>query len=85
MVTPTGWQDVWISLLTSATQRIDIVGYAYPFVLELMADASDLIAGKCRDGATVRLAFAGPDCSTSRYVMRSSRCRGRYPDASGMR
>lgn len=54
--------DVWISLLTSATQRIDIIGYAYPFVLELMPDASDLIAGKCRNGATVRLAFADPDC-----------------------
>ncbi|MGW5384964.1 hypothetical protein [Nocardia sp. NPDC003963] len=55
--------EVWISLLTRATRRIDIIGYAYPFVLELLPDASHLIAEKCRGGAEVRLAFADPECA----------------------
>ncbi|WP_433728588.1 hypothetical protein ACQP0C_39375 [Nocardia sp. CA-129566] len=53
--------EIWTSLLLSATQRIDIIGYAYPFVLELLPDAADLIADKCRNGASVRLAFADPE------------------------
>lgn len=55
--------EVWTSLLFEATRRIDIIGYAYPFVLELLPDAADLIAEKCRNGASVRLAFADPDCA----------------------
>lgn len=54
--------DLWVSMLVKANRRIDIIGYAYPFVLELMPNASDLIAEKCRGGATVRLAFADPTC-----------------------
>lgn len=55
--------DVWISLLVGATQRIDIIGYAYPFLFELLPDASDLIVDKCRNGTGVRLAFADPECA----------------------
>ncbi|GAA5051980.1 helix-turn-helix domain-containing protein [Nocardia callitridis] len=55
--------EVWSSLLLGATERIDIIGYAYPFVLELLPDASELIAEKCRTGVTVRLAFGDPDCA----------------------
>lgn len=55
--------DVWVSLLVQAARRIDLIGYAYPFVLELLPDASDLIADKCGEGATVRLAFADPECA----------------------
>ncbi len=54
---------MWVSLLLSATERIDIVGYAYPFILELLPDAADRIVGKCRNGAEIRLAFADPDCA----------------------
>lgn len=54
--------DLWISLLRNATERIDIIGYAYPFVFELLPNASEIVAAKCRAGATVRLGFADPDC-----------------------
>ncbi|MQY28304.1 hypothetical protein NRB56_38870 [Nocardia sp. RB56] len=54
--------ELWISLLQGARERIDIVGYAYPFVLELLPDANDVIAEKCLSGTRVRLAFADPDC-----------------------
>ncbi|WP_223884751.1 hypothetical protein [Nocardia colli] len=56
-------RDVWVSLLHSATEQIDIVGYAYPFILELLPDAADHLADKCRRGARMRLAFADPDCA----------------------
>lgn len=55
--------DLWISLLHRATERIDIIGYAYPFVFELLPNASEMIAAKCRAGCVVRLGFADPDCS----------------------
>ncbi len=42
-------------------ERVDIIGYAYPFVFELLPNAADFIASKCRSGAQVRLAFADPD------------------------
>ncbi len=54
--------ELWTQLLLKATDQIDIIGYAYPFVLELLPNASDLIGEKCRAGARVRLAFADPDC-----------------------
>lgn len=55
--------ELWTSLLAAATTRIDLLGYAYPFVLELMPDAVKRLAAKCADGARVRLAFADPDCA----------------------
>ncbi len=55
--------DLWTSLLLGAKDRIDIVGYAYPFVFELLPDAADIVAAKCRNGTRVRLAFADPDCA----------------------
>ncbi|MEV0295328.1 helix-turn-helix transcriptional regulator [Nocardia sp. NPDC050710] len=54
--------DLWMSLILGAKEQIDIIGYAYPFVFELLPDAADVIARKCRNGAQVRLAFADPDC-----------------------
>ncbi|MEU7139340.1 XRE family transcriptional regulator [Nocardia sp. NPDC046473] len=54
--------DLWVSLMHKATERIDIIGYAYPFVFELLPNASELIAAKCSAGAVVRLGFADPDC-----------------------
>lgn len=55
--------DLWTGLLLNAAHRIDIVGYAYPFVFELLPDAAGIIAEKCAAGATVRLAFADPECA----------------------
>ncbi len=55
--------DLWISLLNRATERIDIIGYAYPFVFELLPNASEIVAAKCRAGCVVRLGFADPDCA----------------------
>ncbi|WP_189595145.1 XRE family transcriptional regulator [Nocardia cerradoensis] len=54
--------DLWVQLLHKATKQIDIIGYAYPFVFELLPNASDLVVEKCRAGARVRLAFADPEC-----------------------
>ncbi|MFE3318057.1 XRE family transcriptional regulator [Nocardia sp. NPDC059195] len=54
--------DLWTSLILGADEQIDIVGYAYPFVLELLPDAADILAAKCRNGTRIRLAFADPDC-----------------------
>ncbi|MFD6158585.1 hypothetical protein ACFWF7_41865 [Nocardia sp. NPDC060256] len=51
-----------MSLLHSATEQIDVVGYAYPFILELLPDAANNLADKCRRGVRMRLAFADPDC-----------------------
>ncbi|RDI63936.1 hypothetical protein DFR76_109276 [Nocardia pseudobrasiliensis] len=55
--------ELWTSLLLGATEQVDIIGYAYPFVFELLPDAAEVVAEKCRNGIRVRLAFADPDCS----------------------
>jgi hypothetical protein len=52
-----------VSLLSGARQRIDLLGYAYPFVLELTPDATRRVAAKAAQGITVRMAFADPDCA----------------------
>ncbi|MEV0465731.1 XRE family transcriptional regulator [Nocardia tengchongensis] len=54
--------DLWVSLVHRATDQIDIIGYAYPFVFELLPKASELIAAKAKSGCAVRLGFADPDC-----------------------
>ncbi len=56
-------QPLWTSLLTGASERIDLLGYAYPFILELLPDAMARIADKCASGARVRMAFADPECA----------------------
>lgn len=54
--------ELWISLLLGTTEQIDVVGYAYPFVFELLPNTAAIVAEKCRNGARARLAFADPDC-----------------------
>jgi hypothetical protein len=54
---------VWTGLLTGATNHIDLLGYAYPFIAELMPDTVQRIADKARTGVRIRMAFADPDCS----------------------
>lgn len=54
--------DLWLSLLSGARERIDLLGYAYPFVLEMSPHAARDMAAKCAQGVRVRMAFADPDC-----------------------
>lgn len=56
-------QHLWTSLLANATSRIDLLGYAYPFIFELVPDSMQRLADKAAAGARIRLAFADPDCS----------------------
>jgi hypothetical protein len=55
--------DLWASLLVNTTGRVDLLGYAYPFLLELLPDAATRLADKAAAGARVRMAFADPDCA----------------------
>jgi len=55
-------QHLWTSLLANATSRIDLLGYAYPFIFELVPDSMQRLADKAAAGARIRLAFADPDC-----------------------
>lgn len=54
-------QTLWTSLLLGATERIDLLGYAYPFVLELLPDTMQRLTDKANAGARIRLAFGDPD------------------------
>jgi hypothetical protein len=56
-------QAVWTSLLAGASERIDLLGYAYPFIAELLPDAVARIADKASNGTKVRMAFCDPDCT----------------------
>ena len=55
-------QDLWVTLLNGARRRIDLLGYAYPFILELTPRATEELIDKCRAGVRLRMAFADPDC-----------------------
>ena len=53
---------LWVALLEGARERIDLLGYAYPFLFELTPQATALLAERCRQGLRVRIAVADPDC-----------------------
>jgi transcriptional regulator with XRE-family HTH domain len=55
-------QLLWTSLLADATARIDLLGYAFPFIFELLPDTMQRLADKAAGGTRIRLAFADPDC-----------------------
>jgi len=55
-------QALWAALLSGASERIDLLGYAYPFMVETMPDAVAMLTAKCDDGLRLRMAFADPDC-----------------------
>jgi hypothetical protein len=55
-------RPVWTALLAGARERIDLLGYAYPFIAELLPDAVARIADTATNGTMVRMAFADPDC-----------------------
>ena len=54
--------ELWSTLLINATDRIDLLGYAYPFVLEVLPDAATRLVDTAAAGARMRMAFADPDC-----------------------
>jgi hypothetical protein len=49
-------------MLRGITNRLDVLGYSYSFLFELVPNLPDLLAAKCEQGARVRLAVADPDC-----------------------
>jgi len=55
--------NLWTALVESATSRIDVLGYAAPFLFELDTRTPQLMARKCAAGARVRIALADPDCA----------------------
>jgi len=55
-------QELWVALLRGATERIDVLGYSYSFLFELVPGLPALLAEKCERGTRVRLAVADPNC-----------------------
>lgn len=55
--------SLWAGLLANATQRVDLLGYAFPFLLEVSPQAVPDLADRCRAGLTARIAVADPDCA----------------------
>ncbi|NUT18749.1 MAG: XRE family transcriptional regulator [Hamadaea sp.] len=56
-------QALWATLLSGAGDRVDLLGYAYPFIVETMPEAVPLLTAKCQAGMRLRMAFADPDCA----------------------
>lgn len=54
--------ELWLSLLETSRERIDLLGYAYPFLWELAPQVTGTIRAAALDGARVRIAVADPDC-----------------------
>jgi hypothetical protein len=54
-------RELWVALLRGARERIDVLGYSYSFLFELVPDLPSLLANRCDRGARVRLAVADPD------------------------
>lgn len=53
---------LWVALLDGARERVDLLGYAYPFLFELTPQATSMLAEKCQQGLRLRVAVADPDC-----------------------
>jgi transcriptional regulator with XRE-family HTH domain len=54
--------DVWRTLFTKATKRIDLLDYAGLFLVELHPDLVGLLADKAAAGTAVRLLLGDPHC-----------------------
>src|SRR5262249_60114759 len=54
--------DLWLSLLDTARERVDLLGYAYPFLFEMAPQVTATIRRASGAGARVRIAVADPDC-----------------------
>ncbi len=54
--------DLWLSLIGGARERIDLLGYAYPFLFEMAPQITATIRQAVTKGARVRIAVADPDC-----------------------
>jgi hypothetical protein len=54
--------ELWLALLNGAQERVDLMGYAFPFLFELAPQVTVTLAQKCEAGARLRIAVADPDC-----------------------
>ncbi len=54
--------DLWLSLLGATRERIDLLGYAYPFLFEIAPQVVATIRKAAANGARVRIAVADPEC-----------------------
>ncbi|GLI00674.1 XRE family transcriptional regulator [Phytohabitans aurantiacus] len=54
--------DLWVSLLDGARERVDLLGYAYPFMFEITPQATETLAKRCAGGLRARIAVADPNC-----------------------
>jgi transcriptional regulator with XRE-family HTH domain len=54
--------QLWAGLLPNARGRVDLLGYAFPFILEISPEAVETLIRRCNDGLRVRIAIADPDC-----------------------
>jgi hypothetical protein len=54
--------QLWTNLLANARHRIDMLGYAFPFLLESSPSVVPNLVERCAAGLRVRIAIADPDC-----------------------
>jgi len=54
--------ELWLALLEKVGERVDLVGYAYPFLWELAPQVTATIRRAASNGARIRIAVADPDC-----------------------
>lgn len=54
--------DLWLALLDGTRERIDLMGYAFPFLFELAPQVTATLIRKCEAGVRLRVAVADPDC-----------------------
>jgi transcriptional regulator with XRE-family HTH domain len=54
--------ELWLALLDGARERIDLLGYAYPFLFEMAPRITAGLVNKCVEGVRIRVAIADPDC-----------------------
>jgi transcriptional regulator with XRE-family HTH domain len=55
--------DLWLALLDAARDRVDLLGYAYPFLFEMAPQVTATIRRKATDGSRIRIAVADPVCT----------------------
>ena len=74
----------WATLIESARQRIDLLGYAHLFLPEQHLDLSSRIEKACAAGCRVRIMFADPDGAGVRDRDALEQLSGTLPARIGM-
>ncbi len=54
--------QLWSGLLTNARNQVDMLGYAFPFIMESSPQTVETLVDRCAGGLRVRIALADPDC-----------------------